>query len=42
MKVELVRIFPGIPIPKSQIEQYGYSNTVELHREQDRLVILPS
>jgi antitoxin MazE len=41
MKVELVRIgnSRGIRIPKPLIEQCGFGDTVELHMEQNRLVI---
>jgi len=41
MKVELVRIgnSRGIRIPKPLIEQCGFGDTVELHIEQNRLVI---
>jgi len=41
MKIELVRIgnSRGIRIPKPFIEQCGFGDTVELHVEQDRLVI---
>jgi len=43
MKIELVRIgnSRGIRIPKPLIEQCGFGNTVELHVEQNRLVIAP-
>jgi antitoxin MazE len=43
MKVELVRIgnSRGIRIPKPLIEQCGFGDTVELHIEQNRLVISP-
>lgn len=43
MKVELVRIgnSRGIRIPKPLIEQCGFGDTVELHIEQNRLVIAP-
>jgi antitoxin component of MazEF toxin-antitoxin module len=41
MKIELVRIgnSRGIRIPKPLIEQCGFGDTVEVHVEQDRLVI---
>jgi antitoxin MazE len=41
MRIELVRIgnSRGIRIPKPVIEQCGFGDTVELHVEQDRLVI---
>ena len=41
MKVELVRIgnSRGIRIPKPLIELCGFGDTVELHIEQNRLVI---
>jgi antitoxin MazE len=43
MKIELVRIgnSRGIRIPKPVIEQCGFGDTVELHVEQNRLVIAP-
>ena len=43
MKVELVRIgnSRGIRIPKPLIEQCGFGDTVELHMEQNTLVIAP-
>ena len=43
MKIGLVRIgnSRGIRIPKPLIEQCGFCDTVELHVEQDRLVIAP-
>ena len=43
MRIELVRIgnSRGIRIPKPLIEQCGFGDTVELHIEQDRLVIAP-
>lgn len=43
MRIELVRIgnSRGIRIPKPLIEQCGFGDTVELHVEQDRLVIAP-
>lgn len=43
MKVELVRIgnSRGIRIPKPLIEQCGFGDTVEVHVEQNRLVIAP-
>ena len=43
MRIELVRIgnSRGIRIPKPFIEQCGFGDTVELHVEQDRLVIAP-
>jgi antitoxin MazE len=43
LKVELVRIgnSRGIRIPKPLIEQCGFGDTVELHIEQNRLVIAP-
>jgi antitoxin MazE len=43
MKVELVRIgnSRGIRIPKPVIQQCGFGNTVELHVEQNRLVVAP-
>jgi antitoxin MazE len=41
MRIELVRIgnSRGIRIPKPLIEQCGFGDTVELHVEQDRLII---
>ena len=41
MRIELVRIgnSRGIRIPKPLIEQCGFGDTVEVHMEQDRLVI---
>jgi antitoxin MazE len=41
MKIELVRIgnSRGVRIPKPLIEQCGLGNTVELHVEQNRIVI---
>jgi antitoxin MazE len=43
MRVELVRIgnSRGIRIPKPIIQQCGFGNTVELHVEQNRVVISP-
>jgi antitoxin MazE len=43
MKIELVRIgnSRGIRIPKPLIEQCGFGDTVELHVEQNRLIIAP-
>lgn len=43
MRVELVRIgnSRGIRIPERIIKQCGFGDTVELHVEQDRLVIAP-
>jgi antitoxin MazE len=43
MRTALVRIgnSRGIRIPKPLIEQCGFGDTVELHVEQDRLVIAP-
>ena len=43
MRIELVRIgnSRGIRIPKPLIEQCGFGDAVELHVEQDRLVIAP-
>jgi antitoxin MazE len=43
MRIELVRIgnSRGIRIPKPLIEQCGFGDTVELHVEQDRLIIAP-
>ena len=43
MKLALVRIgnSRGIRIPKPLIEQCGFGDTVELHVEEDRLVIAP-
>ena len=43
MKVELVRIgnSRGIRIPKPLIEQCGFGDTVELHVEQNHLIIEP-
>jgi antitoxin MazE len=43
MRVELVRIgnSRGIRIPKPVIQQCGFGNMVELHVEQNRLVIAP-
>ena len=44
MKVELVRIgnSRGIRIPKPLIEQCGFGDAVDLHVEQDRLIIARS
>lgn len=41
MRVALVRIgnSRGIRIPKPLIEQYGFTGAVELHAEEQRLVI---
>ena len=41
MRIELVRIgnSRGIRIPKPLIEQCGFGDSVELHVEQDRLII---
>jgi antitoxin MazE len=41
MRVAIVRIgnSRGVRIPKSVIEQCGFGDTVELHIEDDRLVI---
>jgi antitoxin MazE len=43
MRIELVRIgnSRGIRIPKPLIEQCGFGDAVEVHVEQDRLVIAP-
>jgi antitoxin MazE len=43
MKLDLVRLgnSRGIRIPKPLIEQCGFGDTVEVHVEQDRLVIAP-
>lgn len=43
MKVELVRIgnSRGIRIPKPLIEQCGFGDIVELHVEQNHLIIEP-
>ncbi len=43
MKVELVRIgnSRGIRIPKPLIEQCGFGDTVELHVEENHLIIEP-
>jgi antitoxin MazE len=43
MKTGLVRIgnSRGIRIPKPLIQQCGFGDTVELHVEQNRLVIAP-
>jgi antitoxin MazE len=43
MRVELVRIgnSRGIRIPKPLIEQCGFGDAVELHIEDNRLVIAP-
>ena len=43
MRIELLRIgnSRGIRIPKLLIEQCGFGDTVELHVEQDRLIIAP-
>jgi antitoxin MazE len=43
MRVELVRIgnSRGIRIPKPLIEQCGFGDAVELHVEENRLVIAP-
>jgi antitoxin MazE len=44
MRIEIVRIgnSRGIRIPKPLIEQCGFGDSVELHVEQDRLVITPN
>ena len=43
MRIELVRIgnSRGIRIPKPIIEQCGFGDRVELHVEEDRLIIAP-
>jgi antitoxin MazE len=43
MRVELVRIgnSRGIRIPKPVIQQCGFGNTVELHVQENQLVITP-
>lgn len=43
MRVELVRIgnSRGIRIPQSLIEQCGFGDAVELHVENNRLIISP-
>ena len=43
VKVELIRIgnSRGIRIPKSLIEQCGFGEGIELHVENDRLVLVP-
>lgn len=43
MRIELVRIgnSRGIRIPKPLIEQCGFGDTIELHIEQNRLIIAP-
>ena len=43
MRVDLIRIgnSRGIRLPKPVIEQCGFGNTVELHIEDNRVVLTP-